>query len=72
MKFKNLQTIDKIMYALAMFLASITIIIISYFILLSVMSLFNSMEYYKILDNMNLYSGFYNILNKVSSIKNWK
>ena len=70
MKFKNLQTIDKIMYALAMFLASITIIIISYFILLSVMSLFNSMEYYKILDNMNLYSGFYNILNKVSSIKN--
>lgn len=72
MKFKNLQTIDKIMYALAMFLASITIIVISYFILLSVMSLFNSMEYYKILDNMNLYSGFYNILNKVSSIKNWK
>ena len=67
MKFKNLQTIDKIMYALAMFLASITIIIISYFILLSVMSLFNSMEYYKILDNMNLYSGFYNILNVVNS-----
>ena len=68
MKFRNLKTIDKVMCVIAMILSSITILVISYFILLSVMSLFNKMEYYTILRDMNVYKEFYNALNIVNTM----
>ena len=68
MKFKNLRLLDKSMYVITMILANISIIVMSYFILLSIMSLLNTMEYYPILNNMNVYKEFYNVLNIVSSM----
>ena len=68
MKFKCLKNIDKVMYVISMILATVTILVISYFILLSVMSLFNKMEYYTILKDMNVYREFYNTLNIVNSM----
>ena len=68
MKFKNLKNIYKVMYFISMILAIITILVISYFILLSIMSLFNKMEYYTILKDMNVYKEFYNALNIVNTM----
>lgn len=68
MMFKNLKNIDKVMYVIFRIISIITIFVISYFILFSVMNLFNKMEYYTILKDMNVYKEFYNALNFVSSI----
>lgn len=67
MKTRFTKTMDKIMYIVAMAIAFITIAVITYCIILGVMSRLNTLEYSKILIDANLYTGFYKILNIVNS-----
>lgn len=64
MKTNFLKAIDKIMYVVAMAIAFITIAVITYFIILDIMSLLN---YSKIIIGSGSYNEFYNILNIVNS-----
>lgn len=67
-KFKNLDSLDKTVYRLATIISTINIICISYAILVSIMLLFNTPEYSKILIDTNLYSVFYKILNFIDAM----
>lgn len=59
---------DKVMYSIIKIIGIIAIVLISYFIIFSIMHLMNTTEYSKILIDMNIYKTFYTILNFVSQI----
>lgn len=59
---------DKVIYNIIKLVGIIAIVVISYFIILSTMNLMNSMEYSKILIDLNMYTPFYNVLNIVTQL----
>lgn len=56
------------MYSIMKIIGIIAIVLISYFIIFSIMHLMNTTEYSKILIDMNIYRPFYTILNFVSQM----
>lgn len=56
------------MYSIIKIIGIIAIVLISYFIIFSIMHLMNTTEYSKILIDMNIYRPFYTILNFVSQM----
>ena len=59
---------DKVIYIMIKVIGIITIVIISYFIILATMNLMNTTEYSKILIDMNMYRPFYVVLNLITQM----
>jgi len=63
-----LKKSDKVIYNIIKLAGILAIAVISYFIIFSTMNLMNSMEYAKILIDMDMYTPFYNILNIITQL----